>query len=201
MIGRRCKHGNMLSRAVLIARVAWPVQATYPTTSSRGTIADTALAPASHARTSARRRQPGRPPRQHCPRSSALQTAMVLAGDYSARAIPVPIPNTVVKPLRADGTAWETVWESTSLPANSFESPRCLLASGAFVHPAGWDSRHGTRSRGHGTRATAGRRARVRATGNGRVQSTTGTGTGRGTGTAAFLSLAATATFEGFTCP
>ena len=30
---------------------------------------------------------------------------------------PVPIPNTMVKPLAADGTALETVWECRWLPA------------------------------------------------------------------------------------
>ena len=29
---------------------------------------------------------------------------------------PVPIPNTMVKPQTADGTALETVWESRRLP-------------------------------------------------------------------------------------
>ena len=29
---------------------------------------------------------------------------------------PVPIPNTMVKPRAADGTALETVWESRRLP-------------------------------------------------------------------------------------
>ena len=29
---------------------------------------------------------------------------------------PVSIPNTKVKLLEADGTAWETVWESKTLP-------------------------------------------------------------------------------------
>jgi hypothetical protein len=33
---------------------------------------------------------------------------------YAERATPVPIPNTEVKPLRADGTARVTVWESRS---------------------------------------------------------------------------------------
>ena len=32
------------------------------------------------------------------------------------RVTPVPIPNTTVKPLEADGTARETVWESRTLP-------------------------------------------------------------------------------------
>src|SRR5207237_875773 len=38
-------------------------------------------------------------------------------GGHRSRVTPVPIPNTEVKPATADGTAWETVWESRSLPA------------------------------------------------------------------------------------
>ena len=41
---------------------------------------------------------------------------MVSPGGNRERATPVPIPNTVVKPLIADGTAWVTVWESRTLP-------------------------------------------------------------------------------------
>jgi hypothetical protein len=37
-------------------------------------------------------------------------------GGYSDRATPDPIPNSEVKPVCADGTARETVWESRSLP-------------------------------------------------------------------------------------
>lgn len=37
-------------------------------------------------------------------------------GGHSEEDPPVPIPNTEVKLLSADGTAWETVWESRSLP-------------------------------------------------------------------------------------
>ena len=40
-----------------------------------------------------------------------------LAGDNSEEATPDPIPNSVVKLFRVDGTAWVTVWESRSLPA------------------------------------------------------------------------------------
>src|SRR5262249_50797911 len=36
---------------------------------------------------------------------------------HRIRVTPVPIPNTEVKPDTADGTVWETVWESRSLPA------------------------------------------------------------------------------------
>ena len=38
------------------------------------------------------------------------------AGDFTAGEIPVPIPNTEVKPRRADCTARESVWESRSSP-------------------------------------------------------------------------------------
>ena len=41
---------------------------------------------------------------------------MVIPGGNRERATPVPIPNTEVKPLIADGTAWVTVWESRTLP-------------------------------------------------------------------------------------
>ena len=39
-----------------------------------------------------------------------------LSGDYGGEVTPVPIPNTEVKLLSADGTPWETTWESRSLP-------------------------------------------------------------------------------------
>ncbi len=40
-------------------------------------------------------------------------------GGHRSRATPVPIPNTEVKPATADGTVWETAWESRSLPGIS----------------------------------------------------------------------------------
>ncbi len=40
----------------------------------------------------------------------------IFPGDYRKRATPVPIPNTEVKPLIANGTAWVAVWESRTLP-------------------------------------------------------------------------------------
>jgi hypothetical protein len=40
-----------------------------------------------------------------------------VVGDHTAGVPPVPIPNTEVKPRRADCTARESVWESRSLPA------------------------------------------------------------------------------------
>ena len=44
-----------------------------------------------------------------------IQLKSVL-GDLSEGDPPVPIPNTVVKPLSPDGTAQVTVWESRKLP-------------------------------------------------------------------------------------
>jgi hypothetical protein len=41
---------------------------------------------------------------------------MVNPGGYRERVTPVPIPNTEVKPLIADGTARGSVWESRTLP-------------------------------------------------------------------------------------
>ena len=45
-----------------------------------------------------------------------IKLLYVLTGGYRERATPVPIPNTEVKPLIADGTAWGTMWESKTLP-------------------------------------------------------------------------------------
>ena len=39
-----------------------------------------------------------------------------IPGGDAGGATPVPIPNTEVKPSRADGTALVTAWESRSLP-------------------------------------------------------------------------------------
>ena len=37
---------------------------------------------------------------------------MKLSRGHTEEVTPVPIPNTAVKLLRADGTAWATAWES-----------------------------------------------------------------------------------------
>ena len=37
-------------------------------------------------------------------------------GGYGGGETPGPIPNPEVKPFSADGTAWETVWESRTPP-------------------------------------------------------------------------------------
>ena len=43
-------------------------------------------------------------------------------GDHSEGETPVPISNTEVKPFNADGTAWEAVWESRTLPRFKIQS-------------------------------------------------------------------------------
>ena len=55
----------------------------------------------------------------------------VFPGLASGGATPVPIPNTVVKPSSADGTARETVWESRSTPGYFFK-PALVFQSGFF---------------------------------------------------------------------
>ncbi len=56
------------------------------------------------------------------------------AGGHRIRVTPVPIPNTEVKPDTADGTAWETVWESRSLPAVIVKKAReCNAFAGLFL--------------------------------------------------------------------
>ena len=42
--------------------------------------------------------------------------SLKFSGGLSRGEIPVPIPNTEVKPSNADGTALVTVWESRTLP-------------------------------------------------------------------------------------
>src|SRR5207244_7075543 len=65
------------------------------------------------------------------PRDGEPQAAK-FAGGHRSRVPPVPIPNTEVKPATADGTVWETVWESRSLPA-LFLEPAVRNHSGLFL--------------------------------------------------------------------
>ncbi len=53
-------------------------------------------------------------------------------GGYAERVTPVPIPNTEVKPLWADGTARAAVWESRSPPGIYLKSPIIRKNGGAF---------------------------------------------------------------------
>ena len=52
-------------------------------------------------------------------------------GGHSEEVTPVPIPNTAVKLLSADGTARATWWESRS-PPNYFLNPLYHLGMGDF---------------------------------------------------------------------
>src|SRR5450432_3789097 len=44
------------------------------------------------------------------------RAGLQVSGDHTARVTPVPIPNTEVKPRRADDTARATMWERRSSP-------------------------------------------------------------------------------------
>ena len=46
-------------------------------------------------------------------------TIGVSDGGYGSEATPVPIPNTEVKLICADGTAWATAWKSRSPPSRT----------------------------------------------------------------------------------
>ncbi len=48
--------------------------------------------------------------------SKSFYRANKFSGDFVERVTPVPIPNTEVKPLGADGTAREAAWESRKSP-------------------------------------------------------------------------------------
>src|SRR5438105_7662332 len=61
-------------------------------------------------------------------------------GDHSDGETPVPIPNTAVKPVSADGTGLATVWKSRSSP-RSFLLPEKRRACLASSHRH-WVSRH-----------------------------------------------------------
>ena len=45
---------------------------------------------------------------------------LISSGAYTGGETPVPIPNTVVKPSRADGTRELPPWESRSVPGDFF---------------------------------------------------------------------------------
>ena len=55
----------------------------------------------------------------------------IISGGHGGGVTPVPIPNTAVKPARADGTWGETPWESRTPPDCSWRS--ALTSVGALV--------------------------------------------------------------------
>ncbi len=54
-------------------------------------------------------------------------------GGFGEREIPVPIPNTAVKPLSADDTARATLWESKSPPHSLFINQLASQEAGCFA--------------------------------------------------------------------
>ena len=84
MIGRRCTHGNVFSRPVLIGR------------GLDRTLSITFVLAMEF--------------------SGFARELTFEPGDHGGGDTPVPIPNTAVKPTRADGTWEETPWESRSPP-------------------------------------------------------------------------------------
>ena len=64
-----------------------------------------------------------------------LLTFTCFFGGHSEEVPPVPIPNTAVKLFCADGTAWETVWESRS-PPFFIEKPLWAYAQRGFCFQA-----------------------------------------------------------------
>ena len=69
--------------------------------------------------------------------SAVLQCAAdgverTVSGGHGGGETPVPIPNTAVKPARADGTWGEAPWESRSPPGFLRQKP-LEFARGAFV--------------------------------------------------------------------
>ena len=65
--------------------------------------------------------------------SFKLWKILKFPGDYGGEVTPVPIPNTVVKLSRADGTAGVTLWESRSLPGINEITPE-VNSLGGYVY-------------------------------------------------------------------
>src|SRR5712692_2417392 len=65
------------------------------------------------------------------PPASNLQL-LEFPGGHTAGVTPVPIPNTVVKPRRADDTALVTAWERRSPPGLKTKKARLASAARAF---------------------------------------------------------------------
>ena len=69
-----------------------------------------------------------------------------MAGSYTEGVTPDPIPNSVVKPLRADGSNPARDCESRSLPAFIFDGYGSSIRAAVFLFYGrglrlGWDSR------------------------------------------------------------
>ena len=69
---------------------------------------------------------------------TSQQKSKALVGGKCGGGPPDPIPNSEVKPSSVDGTAWETVWESRSLPTIFSEKPVNPL----WIHRLFWFLAH-----------------------------------------------------------
>ncbi len=61
---------------------------------------------------------------------------LTLSGGHIGGDTPVLIPNTEVKPSRADDTAWGTAWESRTPPELFYKAPVGEILQGLFVFNA-----------------------------------------------------------------
>jgi hypothetical protein len=68
-----------------------------------------------------------------------FENAHKFSGGCVERATPVPIPNTEVKPLGADGTARATVWESRKPPGLLMKARERNLAGFLVFHDSSFD--------------------------------------------------------------
>ena len=60
-------------------------------------------------------------------------TISSVSGGYSGEVTPDPIPNSEVKLASANGTAWETMWESRTPPDFSWKPPTVRSGASSFV--------------------------------------------------------------------
>jgi predicted RNase H-like HicB family nuclease len=67
-------------------------------------------------------------------KSDVIVFDVKVSGGHIAGVTPVPIPNTEVKPRRADDTARVTVWERRSLPGLNLKGPSRIVAAGLFSY-------------------------------------------------------------------
>src|SRR6187200_881857 len=72
---------------------------------------------------------------QEMPGTELHSVPAQVSGDRTERVTPVPIPNTEVKPLWADGTARATAWETRSLPGLNQKARLSRKVQAGFLLP------------------------------------------------------------------
>ena len=103
LIGRKCKRREAFSEAVLIVREAWPYSSIAVFGPQGPVAAETLKRFSLENAIISRLRGSGAIGERSIPAFKFLREADG-TGDNSGRETPVPIPNTAVKPVRADGT-------------------------------------------------------------------------------------------------